>query len=69
MVLPGRELLGMISADAHSEPEESSDCAEKAERCNAASLRQCLSCRQGHMVCVEVLQPGSFSAARSPDAS
>ncbi|WFU42138.1 IS91 family transposase [Bradyrhizobium sp. CB82] len=64
-----RELLGMISADAHSEPEEPSDCPENAEHCNAASLRQCPSCHQGHMVCVEVLQPGSFSAARSPDTS
>lgn len=40
---------------------------ENAEHCNAASLRQCPSCHQAHMVCVEVLQPGSFSAARSPD--
>ncbi|MGY3238534.1 hypothetical protein ACVWZ4_000833 [Bradyrhizobium sp. USDA 4472] len=62
-----RELLGMISADAHSNPEEPSDCPAKAEHCNAASLRQCPSCHQGHMVCVEVLQPGSFSATRSPD--
>lgn len=64
-----RELLGMISADAHSEPEEPSDCPEKPEHRNAASLRLCPSCHQGHMVCIEVLEPGSFSAARSPDTS
>jgi len=64
-----RELLGMISADAHSEPEDPSDCSEKAEHCTAACLRQCPSCHQGRMVCVEVLGPGSFSAARSPDTS
>jgi hypothetical protein len=64
-----RELLRMTSTDTHTEPEQRSDWPDKAEDRTAACLRQCPSCHQGRMVCIEVLGPNSFNPSFSPDTS
>jgi len=54
-----RELLGMQQSDASAEPKERPDYRDKVEELSGVSLRECPSCHQGRMVCIEVLAPGA----------
>jgi hypothetical protein len=57
-----RELLGMQQSDTPAKPKEGRDFRDKVEELTGVSLRECPFCRQGQMVCIEVLAPVS-----SPD--
>src|SRR5258707_5532487 len=52
-----RELLGMQQSDTPATPKEGRDYRDKVEELTGASLRECPFCRQGQMVCIEVLAP------------
>lgn len=52
-----RELLGMQQSDTPEQPKEGRDYRDKVEELTGVSLRECPFCRQGQMVCIEVLAP------------
>src|SRR5882762_6608316 len=52
-----RELLGMQQSDTPAKPKEGRDYRDKVEELTGVSLRDCPFCRQGQMVCIEVLTP------------
>ena len=52
-----RELLGMQHSDTPVNPKERRDYRDKVEELTGVSLRECPFCRQGQMVCIEVLAP------------
>jgi hypothetical protein len=52
-----RELLGMQQFDTPAKPKEGRDYRDKVEELTGVSLRECPFCRQGQMVCIEVLAP------------
>jgi hypothetical protein len=52
-----RELLGMQQSDTPVKPKEGRDYRDKVEELTGVSLRECPFCRQGQMVCIEVLAP------------
>jgi Putative transposase len=52
-----RELLGMQQSDTPVKPKEERDYRDKVEELTGVSLRECPFCRQGQMVCIEVLAP------------
>jgi len=52
-----RELLGMQQSDTPAKPKEGRDYRDKVEELTGVSLRECPFCRQGQMVCIEVLTP------------
>ena len=52
-----RELLGMQQSDTPAKPKEGRDYRDKVEELTGVSLRECPFCRQGQMVCIEVLAP------------
>lgn len=64
-----RKLLGMARADAQAEPEGSADYRDKVEKLTRVSLRECPTCHQGQMVCVEILQPTSSHIIPFSDTS
>ena len=47
----------MKQSDKPVEPEEGRDYRDKVEELTGASLRECPFCRQGQMLCIEVLAP------------
>lgn len=50
-----RELLGMQQSNAPVKPKEGHDYRDRVEELTGVSLRECPFCRQGQMVCIEVL--------------
>ncbi|CDX11376.1 transposase [Mesorhizobium plurifarium] len=64
-----RELLGMTQADAQAEPKVSADYRDKVEKLTGRSLRECPTCHQGLMVCVEVLEPAASRTVPFSDTS
>lgn len=63
-----RELLGMQS-DTPVKPKEGRDYRDKVEELTGVSLRECPFCRQGQMVCIEVLAPVASQGPRFLDTS
>ena len=64
-----RELLGMQQSDAPVNPKEGRDYRDKVEELTGVSLRECPSCHQGQMVCIEVLAPVASQDPFLPDTS
>jgi hypothetical protein len=52
-----RELLGMQQSDMPIKPKQGRDYRDKVEELTRVSLRECPFCRQGQMVCIELLAP------------
>jgi hypothetical protein len=52
-----RELLGMQQSDMPVKPKQGRDYRDKVEELTGVSLRVCPFCRQGQMVCIELLAP------------
>jgi len=64
-----RELLGMKQSDTPAKPKEGRDYRDKVEELTGISLRECPFCRQGQMVCIEVLAPVASQGQPFPDTS
>ena len=64
-----RELLGMKQSDTPAKPEKGRDYRDKVEELTGISLRECPFCRQGQMVCIEVLAPVASQGQPFPDTS
>jgi hypothetical protein len=64
-----RELLGMQQSVTPEKPKEGRDYRDKVEELTGVSLRQCPFCRQGQMVCIEVLAPVASQDPPSLDTS
>ena len=64
-----RELLGMQQSDTPVKPKERRDYCDKVEELTGVSLRECPFCRQGQMVCIEVLVPDASPGSPVPDTS
>jgi Putative transposase len=64
-----RELLGMQQSDTPVKPKEGRDYRDKVEELTGVSLRECPFCRQGQMVCIEVLAPVASQDQPFPDTS
>jgi hypothetical protein len=59
----------MQQPDTSAKPKEGRDYRDKVEELTGVFLRECPFCRQGQMVCVEVLAPVASQGTPFPDTS